>query len=169
MDKNICITGLLNKYSTHIAEILAKSLDVFFADLIKLVEFDIINIKDTIEICGLDYYQNLLYKKLKELSTYDGIIAYVNYYLLNYENFRELFSDKFVTIFLLVDEEFYNQKLTEESKTDLEIKLERNMYDIRNKIYANKCDIVVDCRGLDDTAVLEKIKTSLIEYYRKTK
>ena len=93
----------------------------------------------------------------------------INYYLLNYENFRELFSDKFVTIFLLVDEEFYNQKLTEESKTDLEIKLERNMYDIRNKIYANKCDIVVDCRGLDDTAVLEKIKISLIEYYRKTK
>ena len=77
MKKNICVTGLLSNYVEDITKELADDFDLFYANVVKMLEFDIIDIHNTISICGLEYYKKLLFKKIKELSTYDNTLIFL--------------------------------------------------------------------------------------------
>ena len=71
MKNTICVTGLAGKYSEKIAQILADELKSFYANIIKMLEFDIVDIKNTIMVCGINYYKDLVSKKLKENNMHD--------------------------------------------------------------------------------------------------
>ena len=167
MKKNICITGLLNKYSENIAEMLAKELEVFFANVIKFVQFDSIDISNTIEICGIEYYRKIVSKKLKELSKYDSVIIFANYYLLQYQETKEVFERDLLTVYLDVGDRDFENKIKLEDLSELETKIERGAYKVRNKFFSKKCDILVKCNGLNDREVVEKIKNAIVEYFAK--
>lgn len=164
MKSNICITGLLNNYSSNVAKKLADDLELFFADIIKMIEFDIIDIGTTINILGMEYYKKLLNKKLKEVSMYENTVTYLNYYVLNYDNCKENLKN-YLTIYLQVDEEFYNRELLNEDKTQLENKLEKGMFALRNKHFASKCDIVINCIGKNEKQIVREIRKKIIDYF----
>ena len=167
MKKNICITGLLNKYCENISQLLAQELEVFFADVIKFVQFDIVDISSTIDICGINYYKGLVSKKLKELSKYEDVVIFANYYLLQYQECKNVFENDLITVYLDVGENQFNKLLIDENLSDLESKIEKGAYKVRNKAFAKKCDIVVKCAGLNDAQVVDKIKKAVIEYISK--
>ena len=165
MKKNICITGLLSGYSEHIAELLAKDLDVFFADVLKMVQFDIVDVSNTIELCGVDYYKELISKKLRELSKFDDVIIFCQYYYLQYSTCKKMFRKNLITVYLDLDEQDFNKKIQKEKLTQLEAKLEKGAYKVRNKFFAKNCDIVIKCSQKDDIEVVELIKNALLLYY----
>ena len=165
MKKNICITGLLNDFSEHIAENLAKDLDVFFANVLKFVQFDIVDISNTIEVCGVDYYKKLISKKLKELSKYDDVIIFCNYYFYNYPECKSILKEKLITIYLDPGEIEFNKRLENEKISDLEAKIEKGSYKVRNKYFVKNCDILIDCSQKTEEQIVNIIKDKLIKYF----
>ena len=166
MEKNICIIGLLNNYTSKIANDLSKELDCYYANISKLVEFDIVDVSNTIEICGLDYYKQLVVKKIKEVSEYENTIASVEYYMLQYDN-AMLYFNNFITIYLSIDEDNYNSKISKENLTELEQKLEKGVYQQRDIFYKQKCKIVVDCNNKTDEEIVQSIIASYKEFIAK--
>ena len=94
MKKNICITGLLTKYSENITEQFAKEMESFYANVLKLVQFDIVDISNTIELCGVLYYKELVGKKLKELSKFNDVVIFCNYYFVQAKELRKIFENR---------------------------------------------------------------------------
>lgn len=164
--KNICITGLLNNYTVDITKKLSDSMEMFFADIIKMVEFDIIDIGSTINILGLDYYKKLLYKKLREVSTFENTITYINYYIMNYDECKDILKD-YITVYLEVDEKFYDKNLIDENKTELEVKLEKKVFKLRNTHFSKQCDIVIKCLNKTDEQIVAEIKNKILGFCAK--
>jgi len=155
MKSTICITGLANNYSERITQLLADKLGLFYANIIKMLEFDIVDISSTIKICGMAYYKDLIAKKLKEVSTFDNTIAYLNYYVLQYDTCVDLFKKKFLTIYLQVSEKDYSKYLKDDNVSELEYKLERSIFKPRDKYFSSKCDIIIKCKNKTDDEVVE--------------
>ena len=166
MKKNICITGLLDNYSESITLKLAGELGVFFANVFKLIQFDIVDVSSTIEICGLDYYKVLVAKKLKELSKFDDVIVYSNYYYLQYRECRDIVKNNLITVYLDFGEENFERLLKLEKMTELESKLARGTYKIKNKYFLKNSDIIIKCVDININNIVDQIKKSLIEYFK---
>ena len=115
MKNNICITGLLSKYAEEVAKEVSVALDTNFANLMSMVEFDIVDVSNTINVCGLDYYKEIVAKKLKDLATFENTTIFSQYYLLQYETCKSIFKNKLLTIYLDVGEKFYDEKLKDEN------------------------------------------------------
>ncbi len=167
MKNCICITGLAGKFTENITKKLAKELDLYYANVINMLEFDIIDIRNTINICGLDYYKKLVAKKLKELTTYENDIVYLNYYILQYSECRPVIREKFITIYLDLPEQRYAKLIEDENLTELEAKLEKGVYKPRNKHFSSICDIIVKCKNKSETDIVNSIKKEIINYYKK--
>ncbi len=167
MKSTICITGLADNYSERITQLMADELNLFYANIIKMLEFDIVDISKTIKICGMNYYKELIAKKLKEVSTFDNTIAYLNYYVLQYDTCIEIFKKKYITIYLQVSEKEYSNFLKDDNVTELEYKLEKSVFKPRDKYFSSKCDIVVKCKNRTEKEVVELIKKELRKYIEK--
>ena len=53
---------------------LAKTLNMFFADINSLIKYDLINIKKVIKEAGLEYYNKVETKAVKNVSTYENTV-----------------------------------------------------------------------------------------------
>ena len=167
MKKNICVTGLLSNYVEDITKELADDFDLFYANVVKMLEFDIIDIHNTISICGLEYYKKLLFKKIKELSTYDNTLIFLNNYILQYPECKKYIQDNYVTVYLEFSEKKYYELIKNENLTELEEKLEKGVFKPRNKHFASLCDIRIKCKNKDKKGIIDSISKSLIKYYNK--
>ncbi len=167
MKNNICVTGLLSKYTENIAKQLSQALETNFANLISMVEFDIVDISNTINVCGLDYYKDIVAKKLKELATFENTTIFANYYLLQYDNCKSIFRNKLLTIYIDAGEKYYDNRLKEENLSELEAKLEKGTYKVRNKFFSKQCDIIVRTKDKSDKEIVEMIIKQVFKFYSK--
>ncbi len=167
MKNNICITGLLSKYTEEIAIDLAVALDTNYASLVSMVEFDIVDISDTINVCGLDYYKNIVAKKLKELASFTSTTIFANYYMLQYEGCKKTLKEDLLTIFLDTGEKVYAEKIKNENLTDLEAKLEKGAYKVRTKYFSKNADIVAKVKGKTKEEIIQNIIKQVFRYYSK--
>ena len=57
MITNICIVGLLKKYTKSISKRVADTLDMFYADVTELLEYEYINMANAEKIVGKEYME----------------------------------------------------------------------------------------------------------------
>lgn len=68
--QNILVVSLNDKFSKRVACVLSEKLDMFNLDCYDMVVYDLINPKEVLEKCGLEYFQKRERGVIKSCSSY---------------------------------------------------------------------------------------------------
>lgn len=167
MKNNICVIGLANKYTKHIASRLARTLEMYFADVDDLIDFDVISKEETINLCGREYLEKIERKKVKQAVSFENTLVTLNHTLLNDVKNCERIDENCLVIFLKISHELYEKKLTNEKVKKLGKILALSLINERNTICESMSDIIVECDGKTLTNIIQEIKQEIIKYYGK--
>lgn len=134
---------------------------MFFADINSLIKYDLINIKKVIKEAGLEYYNKVETKAVKNVSTYENTVITLDLNtFFNNDNYNILKKNSLVIYLSQTREDFENSHKNKTYKD----KLDEEVFDQRDKLLKSICDITVECQSKEknlEEKIIEKIK----EYY----
>lgn len=92
--KNILIVSLNDNFSKKVASFLAEELDMLSADCHELIVYDLINPKEVLEKCGIEYFKKREKGVLKSCSQYENATISINFDL--YYEYKNLFDKSLI-------------------------------------------------------------------------
>jgi shikimate kinase len=146
-----------------IAQKLSKRLDMFYADVADLMEYNFIN-DETIKVAGQQYFDKLETDFLKKISEYENSVFALSIATINKNNNLELIKKGCLLVFIKLKYEDF-LKLSPKSNKNLE-KLDQIMYDDRTKLMQQYADIVVIPKKLDALEIAKDIIINIKKYYK---
>ena len=166
MKSNICFVSLNNTFTKSVANSFASYTDMYFADIEELMQFDLIDVANAMDICGIEYIKKIEHGKIKNVCTYDNTCVSVNYEMLNDEINCNALKEHCTTI--MIDFSLDTFKCMQPKQYD---KINKNNIDLdlfhsRQKILKSNVDIVVHYMPSDKN-LNKKIMTKLMDYYKK--
>ncbi len=165
MITNICIVGLLKKYTKSISKRVADTLDMFYADVTELLEYEYINMANAEKIVGKEYMEKQEVKKIKALSTFENTLFTVDTFYLNNEKNLHHIKNGALVIYLQLSQKMFDKHIKQEKLTKQEEAIVRNMAFERDLLLKDYADIVVDITT--DKNIEKLILTKIEEYYEK--
>lgn len=87
---NIVLVSLDEKFCKSVSSVLASKLDMFFASCKDLIEYDLINPKDVLDKCGIEYLKKREKGVVENCASYENTIIAINYDL--FKDYFQLFS-----------------------------------------------------------------------------
>lgn len=99
---NIVVVSLSDKFTKAVASSLSTKLDMFMVDCHDMIVYDLINPKDVLEKCGIEYFKKREKGVVRNCAEYFDTIISINYELL--KEYRELFSKSLVFYIRLPEE-----------------------------------------------------------------
>ena len=144
---NILLVSLDEKFSKKVALQLGDKLSMFFADCKDMIEYDLINPKEVLEKCGIEYFKKRERAVVKNCSEYYNNILSIDASL--YIEYIDFFDKTFV-IYLKLDKENVSKvvdkisfdKYDEFLKTNSEIVVE-----LSNKKTADAVKKIINLMG----------------------
>ena len=165
MKSRICLLGLNRSFNNKTAINLAKKLDMFFADIDELVEYEIINPSQVEATCGKEYLQKLQRGCVKRASSFENSILTMNYYLLNDDVNLQNVRNNCLIIYLKLSKDSYTRKNRYNKIDKLKNILDDFVFDERNKICEQIADITIDVSNKSYLQASNLVKEKLLEYY----
>ena len=165
MITNICIVGLLKKYTKSISKRVADTLDMFYADVTELLEYEYINMANAEKIVGKEYMEKQEVKKIKALSTFENTLFTVDTFYLNNEKNLHHIKNGALVIYLQLSQKMFDKHIKQEKLTMQEEAIVRNMAFERDLLLKDYADIVVYITT--DKNIEKLILTKIEEYYEK--
>lgn len=165
MKNNICVLSIDKRYSRIVGKHLSDALDMFFADINALIEFDIINLEEAEKIVGVSYIKKLEESKVKNVNSYDNTLFTLNSDMLNNPNILKHIQNNALVIFLDMDKKSFVAKLNNQKLDKSYKNLQIDMFEDRTAIIRDCCDIVVECTGKSTKTLIPIIKNKIIAYY----
>lgn len=99
---NIIVVSLDEKFCNSVSSFLASKLDMYYANCKDLIEYDLIDPKDVLDKCGVEYLRKREKGVIENCASYQNTIIAINYDL--FKDYFQLF-DKSVIIYLFVPKE----------------------------------------------------------------
>lgn len=165
MKKNITIICLSNEYKKNIAKQLALELDMFYADINDIMEYNLIN-SEMLEKAGQQYYDENEAKTIKTVSGYDDTILTLNLSTLNKSNYLDIIKQNSLIIYIRLDfETFMNLNKAENSKAL--VKINEIAFDDRDKLISSFADIIVENKDIDVTRTIKQIIEGIEKFFYK--
>ena len=166
MKSNICIACVSNEYAKLIAKLLSDKLDMYFADVSELIQFDLIDINAAQQTCGPDYIKKIERGKIKYVCSFDNTCISVDYAMLNDSNNISAVLEKCVLVCLNISKAKYKSMQQNTALKMAENKLNNEMFDTRTKLLLANADVAVKV-SVKDGHIVDKIIKKLNEYYKK--
>ena len=167
MKKNITIVGLAKDYTKKIAKKFADKLEMYYANITDLIQFDILDIAEAEKTCGKEYIRKLEASKIKTVTSYDNSVITVNYNALNNETNLNYIKQNTLLIYLRLDKDELTNKLNEDVTKVSQIKLAQTVFNERDFILSRVCDITINVKNLTDTQLIKMIGKSILDYYKR--
>lgn len=155
---NLCVIGLY-KTVKPLANRIADTLDMYFADIDELIAFDLLDVKLTQEVCGREYLLKIEKNKVKTVTSYENTLLSLDYSVLNNDSIIENIKDNCVIIYLKYSSDYVKSRL---KKTD---GIEYELFEDRDYICTQMADIIVHCDDLPTNKIIEQTTTKLQDYY----
>lgn len=157
MKKNITIICLSSQFRKTVAKKLADELDMFYADVNEIMEYNLIN-SEMLEKAGQEYFDENEQKTLKTISSYENTVLTLNYSTLNKNNNFALLKQNTLIIFMELDYSCFKVLNSQENSSPL-ASINEIAYQDRTTNIANLSDIVVHESVAEvSTAVADIIK-----------
>ena len=167
MKKNITIIGLTNDYKRNISKALADELDMIFADINELMEFNFIN-SNMLETAGQDYYDKNERKTIQTITSYESTVITLNFSTFNKSDYSSIIKNNSLVIYLRQSfEDFVIANKKEVSKSLLNIN--KIAFNDRDKLMLSYCDIKIDIENESISECVEKILIGINNYYKEGK
>ncbi len=164
MVSNICMVGLLQNYTKTVCKCIADALEMFYADVRELLEFDLISLAEASKIVGLDYIEKQEYKKIKTLASYENTIFTMDYLGLNQEENVVSVKEGSLLVYLKLSKRLFNQLIKRENLPQSEEVLLSSMFKEHNDMLSSVADVVVEIKTAKDDLV-ELVLGRIEEYY----
>lgn len=167
MKHNICIFGLAAGFTKNVASRVATALEMNFACVEELIEFDIISSEEVKNICGAEYLKKIQQKKVRQVSSFENTLIYINYALLNDKvNLSQLKNTSLLT-YISMDKGNFTRKTRLEKLTKLERILADGVFEDRHNILKNHADIEIDCSNKLPIPATKMVIDTIINYYKE--
>lgn len=164
MKKNITIVGLVNNYKKQVAKTLADELEMVFADVNDIMEFNLINSK-MIEIIGQKYFDENEEKTVKTLSTYENTVITLNFSTLNKNNNIESLKKNSLIIYLRLNFDTFIEVNKAEVVGSLQ-KINGTAFNERDYLLKKISEIVVNIDEIDIANSVKNIIREIGNYYK---
>lgn len=164
MKKNISIIGLTNSFKKSIAKKLADELEMVFADVNDLMEYNLIN-DEMLAVAGQDYYNKNERKTLETVLSYQNTVLTVNFSTLNKLNNFDILKQNSLIIYVALNYADF-QNLSQQEYDNNVLKLNQIVFNDRDLIMRKYADIVVEVNHLTLNNVIEKTLDSIGKYYK---
>lgn len=167
MKTNITIISLLSDFSKDVSKALADKLEMYYVDVQGMMEFNLVNDKEVIELCGVDYLNKLQSKAIADVSSYDNAVIAVDFkFVTSDKNIKNL-KVRSSIIYLAINQKIY-PKLFEKYKTEENEKddiVELSVFEEHDSIAREVSDIVIDIDKVNDKGLIKKIIKTLEKHY----
>ena len=148
---NIAIVSLNDKFSKTIASSLASELDMFMVDCHEMIVYDLINPKDVLDKCGIEYFKKREKGVVRNCAEFYNTIISINFDLI--KEYQSLFVNTLI-IYLKLPKEKIKQV---PNSISYENRDETLMNIVNNK--------VVELDKRSSTQAVKKIMERLGDFY----
>lgn len=162
---NICLIGLSNQFVDQFGLDLSKKLEMYYANVAKIIEFELFDMNKMEELCGKDYLERKESSILKRICTYEDTILNVEYTLLNNDENYTYLKNSCVIVYLKLSKNRYKKIQDNENLSDCVKMINLDLFDDRNFICEKKSDMVVDCSELSGKDLLDKFLEEIVKFY----
>lgn len=162
---NICLIGLSNQFVDQFGLDLSKKLEMYYANVAKIIEFELFDMNKMEELCGKDYLERKESSILKRICTYEDTILNVEYTLLNNDENYTYLKNSCVIVYLKLSKNRYKKIQDNENLSDCVKMINLDLFDDRNFICEKKSDMVIDCSELSGKDLLDKFLEEIVKFY----
>lgn len=163
LKKNITIICLSTKFRQSVAKKLADELEMFYADVNDIMEYNLIN-SEMLEKAGQEYFDENERKTIKTIASYENTVLTLNYSTLNKNDNFELLRQNTLIIFIELEYSCFVKLNKEENAMPL-AKVNEIAYEDRTKNIGNLADIVVSQTQADVTNTVSDILGGISNYF----
>ena len=159
---NIVLVGLYDKMIKSVAKRLADDFDMYLADLVEIVKYNLINEEEIEKICGVQYLNKQKIKIVGEIAGYENTIVHLPYSIFAENENADKFKKNGTTIFINLTLSAF-KKLLDKDKTmsSDEKKLALLVFDDRVSFAKKMCDLSVDIDSPDYITAYKKVKKAM--------
>lgn len=171
MVSNIVIVCLLDDIKKKVGLKLADMLDMFYADINDLVEFDVINSEDVENKMGTEYFEKLLNKQVQNVSQFENSVITADIKTLTKEKNVKALKESSIIVYLQVSAKKYMNFLKKKNKGEMAPidVINSNMFFDRDKLSGKACDILINCKTNFSGLIAKKIVKELNKFYKGSK
>ena len=162
---NVCVVGLSKQFTDNLCQELANKLDMFYANINKLFEYELTDLSKVEELCGIEFLIKEEVSIIKRTCTYDNTLICIEYPLLNNNEILKIVKDNCLLIYLGTTQENFNDELDRiEENNSIKI-IEKDAFEDRDFLCRKMADLVVDCEDLQMDLLINRIIEKIVEYY----
>ena len=162
---NICVIGLSKQFTDDVCKQLSIKMDMFYANVQEILEFELMDIERVEQVCGVDYVQKEERSIIRRLCTYDNTLINLDYSCLNNESNLEVVRDNCLIIYIKLDEKRFIKEQDKENITNNVKEINRDLFHDRDFLCSNFADISVDCYDYEDDELTNSIIQKIMKYY----
>ncbi len=162
---SICIVGLPYLFTKYVAKQFADELEMFYADVNDLLQFDLLDRKEAEKKSGKAYILKLETSKVKTVSSYENTVYTLTYSAITQNNNYEHMKENSLVIYLKLGEKTYEKALEGEKLTKSQKELALAVYKDRDYICSKISDIQVVVRSLEPKLNVSHLKKAVESYY----
>lgn len=149
--ENIILVCLDGNFGRLISEELSGKLDMFFADLKAYIEYDLLDSKEVLEVCGVEYFQKREYSAAKHFARFTSSILTVDFDL--FKQNRSAFTNNSFIVYLKLP-----KKALDKNETTNII-----AFDAHDIYLQKECDLTIELKNKTKSKSIKEIITKLGE------
>ena len=162
---NVCVVGLSKQFTDIVCQQLSIKLDMFYANIEKLFEYELTDLNKVEEMCGIDFLVKEQISIIKRTCSYDNTLMCIEYPLLNNDDIYQLIQNNCLLIYLGVSEDRFKNELEKTEDSESVRIIETDAFYDRDFLCRKMADIVVDSEELEMNVLINKIIDGILEYY----
>jgi len=161
MKQNICIIGLSNSYAAKISKSVSDAFEMFFADVMELIKFELMDVEHARILCGDEYIHKVERNKVKMVATFENTLFTMDYSLLNEESSLNIVKENAYIIYLSLSKDNLKKVIKEEDIKTGE-SLIYDVYEFRDSLCKKYADFIIDCNDLSAKEIVENIENKFL-------
>ena len=160
MKSSLALVGLNESFVSQLARTLSDELNMFYANVREIIEYEVFDAKEIEKKCGLEYLNNLRQKSFKNIVEYENAIIDMPFSVYSYEFNSSLISKNAIVIYVCVDKSLYEKSIQWQEKESVEV--QKLAYENRHQFCTKHADIIVEMNNLATKQNVNKIKKQLL-------
>ena len=161
LKNNVVILCLSYNYAKYLGSKLANSLDMFFADINDILEYNLVN-QNMIDTAGIEYFEKEKLKTITSVAQYENALICGSFDILT--NSIDLLKQNSVVVYL-----YFNELELNKIETSFEYSATSKIhiaFKDEDKIFKNFADITAILTS-DENQNIKIIKDTLINYFQE--
>lgn len=162
---NICVVGLAKDLTDEVCNKLATELELYYANVQKILEFELFDYENIEKICGRDYLAREEKSVVRRVCSYEDTLINLNYFILNDDDILNFIKDHCLLIYLHMPYDRFVKECNNSCATENTKNLDNILFKDRDSVCTMEADIVVDCKGYNIDEIYKQVSSEIINYY----